>query len=91
MEPGTAGSSPAGFFFSPKFDRKLGLRIAPFLLQRGQPTSQPSARVAFHEGCDCKQRTLSEATAAIAQLGERQTEDLKVPGSIPGLATFLRM
>ena len=23
--------------------------------------------------------------AAIAQLGERQTEDLKVPGSIPGL------
>ena len=31
--------------------------------------------------------------AAIAQLGERQTEDLKVPGSIPGLGTFadLRM
>jgi hypothetical protein len=27
-------------------------------------------------------------TAAIAQLGERQTEDLKVPGSIPGLGTF---
>ena len=25
------------------------------------------------------------AAAAIAQLGERQTEDLKVPGSIPGL------
>ena len=24
-------------------------------------------------------------TAALAQLGERQTEDLKVPGSIPGL------
>ena len=23
--------------------------------------------------------------AAIAQLGERQTEDLEVPGSIPGL------
>ena len=29
-------------------------------------------------------------TAAIAQLGERQTEDLKVPGSIPGLGTFSR-
>ena len=28
------------------------------------------------------------ARAAIAQLGERQTEDLKVPGSIPGLGTF---
>ena len=27
--------------------------------------------------------------AAIAQLGERQTEDLKVPGSIPGLGSFL--
>ena len=26
--------------------------------------------------------------AAIAQLGERQTEVLKVPGSIPGLGTF---
>ena len=25
--------------------------------------------------------------AAIAQLGERQTEDLKVPGSIPGRGT----
>ena len=25
------------------------------------------------------------ARAAIAQLGERQTEDLKVPGLIPGL------
>ena len=30
-----------------------------------------------------------EADAAIAQLGERQTEDLKVPGSIPGRGIFL--
>ena len=28
---------------------------------------------------------LAAQPAAIAQLGERQTEDLKVPGSIPGL------
>ena len=28
-------------------------------------------------------------SAAIAQLGERQTEDLKVPGSIPGLGIFV--
>ena len=28
--------------------------------------------------------------AAIAQLGERQTEDLKVPGLIPGLGRDLR-
>ena len=27
--------------------------------------------------------------ASIAQLGERQTEDLKVPGSIPGFGIFL--
>ena len=27
--------------------------------------------------------------AAIAQLGERQTEDLEVPGSIPGLGILL--
>ena len=32
--------------------------------------------------------TLKFAEAAIAQLGERQTEDLKVPGSIPGLGMF---
>ena len=29
----------------------------------------------------------SSSAAAIAQLGERQTEDLKDPGSIPGLGT----
>ena len=28
------------------------------------------------------------AQAALAQLGERQTEDLKVPGSIPGGGTL---
>ena len=28
--------------------------------------------------------------AALAQLGERQTEDLKVPGSIPGGGTFCK-
>ena len=32
---------------------------------------------------------LKFAEAAIAQLGERQTEDLKVPGSIPSLGTRL--
>ena len=29
--------------------------------------------------------------AAIAQLGERQTEDLKVPGSIPGGGNFFSL
>ena len=31
------------------------------------------------------QCAVAEARAAIAQMGGRQTEDLKVPGSIPGL------
>ena len=36
-------------------------------------------------------RMLMMLSAAIAQLGERQTEDLEVPGSIPGYGnSFLR-
>ena len=34
------------------------------------------------------QSFFSSTRAAIAQLGERQIEDLKVPGSIPGLGIF---
>ena len=33
--------------------------------------------------------TMGDLEAAIAQLGERQTEDLKVPGSIPGLGIYM--
>ena len=33
-------------------------------------------------------RGSSNSEAAIAQLGERQTEDLEVPGSIPGFGNF---
>ncbi len=33
--------------------------------------------------------TMGDLEAAIAQLGECQTEDLKVPGSIPGLGIYL--
>ena len=36
--------------------------------------------------CVLRQQT---CRAAIAQLGERQTDDLKVPGSIPGLGKLL--
>ena len=32
-----------------------------------------------------KDDSILNSKAAIAQLGERQTEDLEVPGSIPGL------
>ena len=41
----------------------------------GDPGSSPGIRIRFQP-------------AVIAQLGERQTEDLKVPGSIPGHGTF---
>ena len=33
--------------------------------------------------------TMGDLEAAIAQLGESQTEDLKVPGSIPGIGIYL--
>ena len=34
------------------------------------------------------QLSIYSQEAVIAQLGERQTEDLKVPGSIPGRGMF---
>ena len=37
----------------------------------------------------CSWIGLEQTNAAIAQLGERQTEDLKVPGLIPGLGIAL--
>ena len=38
-----------------------------------------------------KQQEAAQSSAAgIAQLGERQTEDLKVPGSIPGFGMFIK-
>ena len=45
----------------------------------------PSVPVHCHIGLSNEPKSAS--SAAIAQLGERQTEDLKVPGSIPGLGT----
>ena len=41
-----------------------------------------------HEGNVPKRIYSTRCQAAIAQLGERQTEDLEVPGSIPGLGIF---
>ena len=37
------------------------------------------------------ERFKSMDVAAIAQLGERQTEDLEVPGSIPGLGIIAQL
>ena len=41
------------------------------------------------EHCGLNQRAAMKDQAAIAQLGERQTEDLEVPGSIPGLGILI--
>ena len=42
-----------------------------------------------HEiGCVFVLESTYQLQAALAQLGERQTEDLKVPGSIPGGGIF---
>ena len=49
---------------------------------QGYQNKRPACRTTQEFGC-----AVENKTAAIAQLGERQTEDLKVPGSIPGLGT----
>ena len=45
---------------------------------------QPSRKLGNRWSLDAVQ-LISTTWAAVAQLGDRQTEDLKVPGSIPGL------
>lgn len=90
-EPGIAGSSPAGVILLFKFDRKPALRHSA--MPHGARADHIAAisKSRIHDDGKCKQLALAGATAAIAQLGERQTEDLKVPGSIPGLGTFFRL
>ena len=50
-----------------------------FATAHPRPTQRPSRRTAHSS---------NGSVAALAQLGERQTEDLKVPGSIPGGGTL---
>ena len=53
---------------------------------RSDPVQVESTkRLAWQHSRYVVNRFLLHFIAAIAQLGERQTEDLKVPGSIPGL------
>ena len=70
----------------PRFRRQL---CVPGEAGRAAPTKMASVpgTVATHPlGCFHVQMPF---VAAIAQLGEHQTEDLKVPGSIPGLGMSL--
>ena len=50
-------------------------------LQEHDPSSIVKAELPLREAA----LEILHRIAAIAQLGERQTEDLKVPGSLPGL------
>ena len=50
----------------------------------GQDSWLSPGRHGFDSRMRYEQFYYNHMTAAIAQLGERQTEDLKVPGSIPG-------
>ena len=54
------------------------------------PITFSRVRIFFHF-CTIRIEKLGGLTriAVVAQLGERQTEDLKVPGSIPGLGIWL--
>ena len=48
---------------------------------------RPGLGIAFCSIISMKASHIMQQEAAIAQLGERQTEDLEVPGSIPGLGS----
>ena len=43
------------------------------------------------QGATINRQPVPTCMAAIAQLGERQTEGLKIPGSIPGLGSILKL
>ena len=59
------------------------------LLWGGPRVASSSRMPAAHQHTMQEKHRRNVPEAEIAQLGERQTEDLKVPGSIPGLARFL--
>ena len=59
-----------------------------FLPRRASYTCVFDVHLRIYQALRINQLSLS-CMAAIAQLGERQTEDLKVPGSIPGLGNLL--
>ena len=60
------------------------LHLHGYLFLRDYLMFQPHT-TAIPVGCQLRVKKKINSAAAIAQLGERQTEDLKVPGSIPGL------
>ena len=65
--------------------------IAPEAMMEGYPCQimDDVGVTMIHSHCAIIES--SSCTAEIAQLGERQTEDLKVPGSIPGLGNFKKL
>jgi hypothetical protein len=54
-----------------------------------KPVHLPPGKLCGRSSTHCDVSNIAFTVAAIAQLGERQTEDLKVPGSIPGLGIHI--
>ena len=87
MGSSRVGSNPTRSEYSPRqvyiFDKCVDLDYPWF----SRPTTFEDGFISFQHllvfGSD-KNDHQNRIQAAIAQLGERQTEDLKVPGSIPG-------
>ena len=83
MGSSRVGSNPTRSDFSVFFDKCVDLyywwSIKPTILGNGFIIFQRLAGV-----WDLQNDHQNRFQAVIAQLGERQTEDLKVPGSIPG-------
>ena len=77
------GSNPTGVVF------RITETAKPEPTQTRTDSDAVVSECKNHGGRKYRRCTWTGAAAAIAQLGERQTEDLKVPGSIPGLSRIL--
>ena len=79
------GSNPTGVVF------RITETAKPEPTQTRTDSDAVVSECKNHGGRKYRRCTWTGAAAAIAQLGERQTEDLKVPGSIPGLGILSRL
>ena len=79
-----------GQAYMPRYGRKQGPVAPVAVAHRDHDTTTP---VSFTNLAHMSQRTidrLQNETAYLAQLGERQMEDLTVPGSIPGVGILFQ-
>ena len=77
---------PGSFYFPAPVKPDL-CTVSTFAAARATLTAVIGIRK-FNHGGNWNQFAFAGARAAIARWGERQIEDLKVPGLIPGLGIF---